>query len=140
MKKSLVAFALVGGVAVPVVFALLGWTLGGRAPADAAALALLHSVQLPLWPMSKLFLDDPSGKHWLYLPLAAVLSNALIYAAVGLLAGWGLVHRAGFVAALVAALVILVAAWQGFGTGGAGFAIAATAALAGLALHRQLAR
>jgi len=139
MKKTLVAFAVVGGVAVPIVFVLLGFALGRRAPGDAT-LALLHGVQLPLWPMSKLILDDPSGKHWLYLPLAAVLSNALIYGAVGLLAGWGQVHRAGFVAAFLAVLAMLVAAWQGFGTSGTGFAIAAAVALGGLILHRLAAR
>jgi hypothetical protein len=139
MTRTLVAFAVVGGIAVPIVFVLLGFALGPRAPGDAT-LALLHGVQLPLWPMSKLILDDPSGKHWLYLPLAAVLSNALIYGAVGLLAGWGRVQRAGFVAALLTVLAMLVAAWQGFGTSGIGFAIAAAVALGGLILHRLAAR
>lgn len=139
MKKTLFAFAAIGGLAVPIVFVLLGWMIGGRTPGDAAGRGLLHGVQLPLWPMSKLFLDDPSGKHWLYLPLAAVLSNALIYGAVGLLAGWGLAHRAGFVAALVAVLAMLVTAWQGFGSSGTGFAIAAAVALTGLILHHRAA-
>jgi hypothetical protein len=138
MTKTLVAFAAVGGIAVPIVFVLLGFAFGPRTPGDAT-LALLHGVQLPLWPMSKLILDDPSGKHWLYLPLAAVLSNALIYGAVGLLAGWGRVQRAGFVAALLTALAMLVAAWQGFGTSDTGFAIAAAVALGGLILHHRAA-
>lgn len=140
MKKTLVAFAVLGGVVVPVAFTVLGWLVRSYAPGDAAALALLHGVQLPLWPMSKLILADPSGKHWLYLPLAAVLSNALIYGAIGLLAGWGIRHRAGFAAAMLATLVLTYAAWQGFGTSGAGFAIAAILACAGLVLHHRASR
>ncbi len=140
MTRTPVVFAAVGGLVVPIVFTLLGWALDGRAPGGAAALALLHGVQLPLWPMSKLILSDPSNKHWLYLPFAAVLSNALIYGVVGLLAGWGRTSRAGLVATVIAASSILVAGWQGFGTSGTGFAIAAAMVLAGLVLHRWLAR
>lgn len=140
MKKALVAFTFVGGIVVPGAFTILGWVLRNQGAGDAAALAQLHAVQLPLWPMSKLILADPSAKHWLYLPLAAVLSNALIYGAIGLLAGWGVRNRAGFAAAMSAALVILYAAWQGFGTSGTGFALAAVLACAGLALHHHVAR
>lgn len=140
MKKTLVAFAVAGGIAVPVVFTVLGWLLRDGAADDSTAKALLYGVQLPLWPMSKLILADPSGKHWLYLPLAAVLSNALVYGAIGLLAGWGIHHRAGLAAAVLATLVLLCAAWQVFGTSGAGFAIAAILACAGLALHHRASR
>lgn len=140
MKKSVVVFAVVGGVVVPAFFLLLGWAARAQGPADAAAMAQVHAVQLPLWPMSKLFVDDPSGRHWLYLPLAAVLSNALIYAAIGLVAAWGRTRRAGFALPAVAAIVLLVAAQQGFGTSGAGLAIATSVALVGLALHHFVRR
>lgn len=140
MKRTLVAFAVVGGIVVPAVFTILGWLLRDRTGGDAAALALLHGAQLPLWPMSKLILADPSAKHWLYLPLAAVLSNALIYGAIGLLAGWGLRRRAGFAAAVLVSLALLYTAWQGFGTSGTGFAIAAVLACVGLAVHHRTAR
>lgn len=140
MTRTFVVFAVVGGLVVPVVFTLLGWLVNGSMPGDAAARTLLHGVQLPLWPMSKLILSDPSSKHWLYLPLAAVLSNALVYGVVGLLAGWGRTSRAGLVATFIAASAILVAGWQGFGTSSTGFTIAATAVLSGLVLHRWLAR
>lgn len=127
---------------VPCAFVLLGWAMRAPASGDASALTLLHAVQLPLWPMSKLFLDDATGgRHWLYLPLAAVLSNALIYVAVGLVAVWGRTRgTAGLAATACAAWAILAAGWQGFGTSGTGFVIAALAALAGIMFHHRIAR
>ena len=136
MKKALVAFAVVGGVAVPIVFVLLGFALGRRAPGDAT-LALLHGVQLPLWPMSKLILDDPSAKHWLYLPLAAVLSNALVYASVGAVSAWGRASRGVFLALLVAVVALLYVAAHGFGSGRTGFVLAAAIGVAGLVMHHR---
>jgi len=82
---------------VPAVFTLAGWGL--RSLSADGALAVLHDVRLLLWPMSRLFDDAGAARHWLYLPLAAVLSNALIYALVGTLAVCGrsiigrLLHR-----------------------------------------------
>jgi hypothetical protein len=140
VKRTLIAFAAVGGVLVPVVFTLLGWALPRLAGASGEASALLHDVQLPLWPMSKLILDAPAGKHWLYLPLAALLSNALVYVAIGALATWGRGNRAAFAAAVLVTLALLAAGWLGFGTSSAGFAIAAALALAGLVAHHRLAR
>lgn len=140
MLRTLIGFAVTGGLVVPVVFTLLG-VLVRRLAADApGAIALLQGAQLPLWPMSKLILDDPAGKHWLYLPLAAVLSNALVFVAIGALAVWGRTSRPAFVAALVVTLALMVLAWRGFGTSGAGFAIALTLALGGLAIHHRLTR
>jgi hypothetical protein len=92
-------------------------------------------VQLPLWPMSKLILDDPAGRHWLYLPLAAVLSNALIYAAVGAVAAWARTRRGVFLILLAAVVAVLLAAAQGFGSGMRGFLPAAAIAVAGLVIH-----
>ena len=140
MLKTLIGFAVTGGLVVPIAFTLLGVAVRRLAADAPGALALLQGVQLPLWPMSKLILDDPAGKHWLYLPLAAVLSNALVFAAIGALAAWGRTSRAGFAAALVVTVALLVLAWRGFGTSGAGFAIALALALAGLVMHHRLAR
>lgn len=138
MKRSILWFAAAGGLVVPIVFTALGAVLRRLAPDNAAALGLLHDVQLPLWPMSRLILDDPSGRHWLYLPLAAILSNALIYAAVGAFAGGRRGASAAF--AMLAAVAILLAGMLGFGTGFAGFAIGATLALGALVLWRHRSR
>jgi hypothetical protein len=140
MNKTLVVFAAAGGLVVPIVLTLLGWVLRRSTPDAATALALLHEVQLSLWPMSKLILDDPAGKHWLYLPLAAVLSNALVYGALGLLAAWGRTRRIGVGIVWSTALLLLVAGWQGFGTSDIAFAIAGAVVFAGLALHHRVAR
>jgi hypothetical protein len=133
MKRTLLAFALVGGVGVPAAFVLLRWLLP-----DAGA--ALNGVQWPLWPMSRMFADDRAGRHWLYLPLAAVLSNALIYAAIGALAAWGRTSVPAFVAALVLAVALPTAAQQAFDTGAAGLAAAIALAVIGLALHRWSGR
>jgi hypothetical protein len=122
---------------VPIAFTLIGWGLRSLAPDAAGALALLHDVRLPLWPMSRLFDDAAAGRHWLYLPLAAILSNALIYAIVGVLAAWGRTAMAAFVAALAVAIAVPLAAQQGFGTSIAGVAIAAAFSVTGLLLHRR---
>ena len=137
MKRALLFFAAVGGLAVPIVFTLLGWALRRSSPGDAGVLALLHDVQLPLWPMSKLILDDPSSKHWLYLPLAALLSNALVYAVVGALSASGRTVRLAYpgVLATVALLLYLVHAL--LGTGATGLAIATALALFGLIVHHR---
>lgn len=137
MKRAVILFALVGGVGVPVVFTLAGWLLRSFAPASPDALALLRDVQLPLWPMSKLLLDDRSGRHWMYLPLATLLSNALLYAAAGAIAAIGR-RRVAVFGALVAAVVgMLCVASRGFGSGPAGLAVAALLAVAGLAMHHR---
>lgn len=133
MKRAVIAFALVGGLAVPLAFTLLRWLMP-----DASA--PLRDVQLPLWPMSRMFADDRAGRHWLYLPLAAVLSNALIYAAIGVLASLGRAFVAAFVAALVAAVALLTVAQQAFGTSAAGLAAAITLTVIGLALHHWAGR
>ena len=135
MKKALLLFGSIGGLVIPIVFTLLGWTLRELVPEDPGALASLHDVQLPLWPMSKLILDDPSGKHWLYLPLAALLSNALLYAAIGALSAWGRAHRVAFVAANAAAMAVIFAAQRGFGTSLTGTLLAMSFAVIGLVLH-----
>jgi hypothetical protein len=134
MTKAILWFAATGGLAVPVAFTALGALVRRLAPDSVAALGLLHEVQLPLWPMSRLILDDPAGRHWLYLPLAAILSNALLYAAVGALAA----GRRSAPAAPALAIGIVVAGILGFGTGVAGSALAAVLALAGVAFgsHR----
>ena len=122
---------------MPTAFTLAGWMLRRFADDAAGALALLHAIQLPLWPMSKLILDDPSGKHWLYLPVAAVLSNALVYAMVGAASAWGRVSRGVFPALLVAVVALLYVAAQGFGSGWTGFLVAAAIGSAGLAMHHR---
>ena len=137
MKAAILLFGAIGGVGVPVVFALAGWALRRFAPDDPLALAFLHGVQLPLWPMSKLMLDDPASRHWLYLPLAALLSNALIYAAVGAVAAWGRSRRGVFPALLVAVVAMLLVAAHGFGSGLPGFVLAAAIAVVGLVIHHQ---
>ncbi len=136
MKRAILLFGAIGGLGVPVTFTLAGWMLRRFAP---DALAFLHGVQLPLWPMSKLILDDPAGKHWLYLPLAALLSNALIYAAVGAVAAWGRTRRAVFVILLAAVVAMLFVAAQGFGTGIPGFLAAAAISVLGLVMHHRRA-
>lgn len=133
MKRTVIAFALVGGLAVPLAFTLLRWL----APEAGTP---LRDVQLPLWPMSRMFADDRAGRHWLYLPLAALLSNALIYAAIGVLASWGRAFPAAFVAALAAAVALPTVAQQAFGTSAAGLAVAIALAVIGLALHRWAGR
>lgn len=132
MKRALIVFALVGGIGVPLAFLLLRWLL----PAAGAA---LNDVQWPLWPMSRMFADDRAARHWLYLPLAAVLSNALIYAAIGALAAWGRTFVPAFVAALALAVALPTVVQQAFGTGAVGLAAAVALALIGLALDRWLA-
>ena len=121
---------------MPIAFTLANWSLRSLSPEGAGALALLHDIRLPLWPMSRLFDEVAAARHWLYLPLAAILSNALLYAAVGALAAWGRTAFAAFVAAVAAPL----AAQQGFGTSVAGFAIAAAIAVTALLLHRRARR
>ena len=135
MKRAILLFGLVGGLGVPFAFTALGRAVRRLAPDDAAALARLHDVQLPLWPMSKLIIDDPSGKHWLYLPLAAILSNALIYALAGAASAWGRANARAFVVVAAFVVATLFVARLGFGTSLAGFAAAAAAAIVGLALH-----
>ena len=132
MKAAILLFGAIGGLGVPVAFTLAGWMLRSFAP---DALAFLHRVQLPLWPMSKLILDDPTGRHWLYLPLAALLSNALIYAAVGAVAAWGRTRRGAFLVLLGAVVAMLFVAARGFGSGMPGFLAAAAIAVAGLVIH-----
>ncbi len=137
MKRALLLFAAVGGLVVPIVFTLLGWALRRSAPGDAGALALLHDVQLPLWPMSKLILDDPSSKHWLYLPLAALLSNALVYAAVGALSASGRTVRLAYPGVLATVALLLYLVYALLGTGATGLAIATGLSLAGLIAHHR---
>jgi hypothetical protein len=139
LKRAIRLFGAIGGLGVPVVFTLAGWMLRSFAPDAAGALALLHGMQLPLWPMSKLIQDDPSGKHWLYLPLAAVLSNALLYAIVGVASVWGRKNRGVFLALPVAVVGLLFVAAHGFGSGPAGFLLAAAVAVAGLVVHHRCA-
>lgn len=140
MKRAILLFGAIGGLGVPAVFTLLGWALSKLAPGSSDAFALLYDIQLPLWPMSKLFLAEGSGKHWLYLPLAAILSNALIYVAVGLLSAWGRTNRWAFIAAMGVAAGALFVAQRGFGTGAAGAAIATLFAFVGLAIHHRQPR
>jgi len=137
MKRAILLFGAIGGLGVPALFTLAGWLLRRSAPDAAGALPLLHGIQLPLWPMSKLILDDPSGKHWLYLPLAAVLSNALLYAIAGAASAWGRANRATFLALLIAVVGLLFVAARGFGSGVAGFILAAAVSVAGLAIHHH---
>lgn len=137
MKRAIFVFGAIGGLGVPLIFALLGWGLRTFAP---EAHPSLRDVELPLWPMSTMFADDPSGRHWLYLPLAAILSNALIYAAIGAMSAWGRSNIAAFGAALLAAIAILVAVQQAFGTGPAGLVIAAALAVTGLWIHHRIGR
>lgn len=137
MKRALILFAAVGGLAVPIGFTLLGWALLRAAPGDAGALALLHDVQLPLWPMSKLILDDPSSRHWLYLPLAALLSNALIYAAVGALSASGRTVRFAYPAVLATVALLLYLVHALLDTGAMGLAIAMALAFGGLIAHHR---
>ena len=139
MKRAILLFGAIGGLGVPVVFMLAGRMLRRFAPDDAGALALLHGVQLPLWPMSKLILDDPSGKHWLYLPLAAVLSNAMLYAIVGVASAWGRANRGVFLALTVAVVGLQSVAARGFGSDATGFLLAAAFSVAGLVLHHRSA-
>lgn len=139
MKTALLLFGAVGGLGVPAAFTLAGWMLRRFAPDDPGALTLLHGVQLPLWPMSKLILADPSGKHWLYLPLAAVLSNALIYAAAGAVSAWGRTNRRVFAALAFAVLGALFVARQAFGSSFPGVGIAAAFAVLGLSIHHRRA-
>jgi len=137
MKGAILLFGAIGGFGVPAAFTLGGWMLRRFAPDPSGALELLHGIQLPLWPMSKVLLDDPSGKHWLYLPLAAVLSNALLYASVGAASAWGRTNRAAFLALPVAVVGLLYVATQGFGSGLIGFLLAAAVAVAGLVVHHR---
>lgn len=137
MKRALLLFAAAGGLVVPLAFTLLAWALRRLAPGDVGVLALLHDVQLPLWPMSKLILDDPSARHWLYLPLAALLSNALVYAAVGALAALGRSVRLAYPAALATVALLLYLVHTLMGTGATGFAIALAVALVGLIVHHR---
>lgn len=138
MKRALPLFAVVGGLVVPIAFTLLGWAVHRYAPGDAGALALLHDVQLPLWPMSMLILDDWSGRHWLYLPLAAMLSNALVYAAVGALAAAGRTVRLAYPAVLATVALLLYLFHALLGTGALGLAIAIALAFAALIVHHRV--
>ena len=135
MKRAILLFGAIGGLGVPALFTLAGWMLRRFASDAGGALALLQGIELPLWPMSKLILDDPSGKHWLYLPLAAVLSNALLYAIVGLASAWGRTNRGVFLALPVAVVLLLFVAMRGFGSGLTGFVVAAAIAVGGLVIH-----
>jgi hypothetical protein len=137
VKTSLLLFGTVGGLGVPAAFTLAGWMLRRFAPGDPGALALLRDIQLPLWPMSKLILADPSSKHWLYLPLAAVLSNALIYAMVGAVSAWGRTNRRVFAALAVAVVGALFVGRQAFGSSFPGVMIAAAFAVLGLSIHHR---
>ncbi len=137
MKRAILVFGAIGGLGMPLLFALLGWGVRTFAP---EAQPSLRDVELPLWPMSRMFADDPSGRHWLYLPLAAILSNALIYAAIGAMSAWGRSNVVAFGAALLAAVGIPVAAQQAFGTGPAGLAVAAALAVTGLWIHHRIGR
>jgi len=137
MKAAILLFGAIGGVGVPVAFTLAGWLLRRFAPGDAGALTLLHDIQLPLWPMSKLILADPTAKHWLYLPLAALLSNAMIYALVGAASAWGRSHRGLFPVLLLAVVAMLFVAKHGFGSGLTGLLVAAAVCVAGLVIHHR---
>ena len=137
MKRAALLFGAIGGLGVPAAFTLAGWMLGRFAPDASGAVALLHGIQLPLWPMSKLMQDDPAGKHWLYLPLAAMLSNALIYAAVGAASAWGWTSRGVFVTVLVMVVGLQFGAMQGFGSDSTGFVLAAAFSAVGLVLHHR---
>jgi hypothetical protein len=137
MKAAILLFGAIGGIGVPIAFTLAGWMLRRAAPGDASALAMLRDIQLPLWPMSKLILDDPAGKHWLYLPLAALLSNALIYAMVGAASVWVRTRRGLFPVLPVAVVAILLVAQRGFGSGLLGLLVAAAISLAGLVVHHR---
>ncbi len=136
MRRAILVFGAIGGLGVPLFFVLLGWVFQMFAP-DARV--ELRDVEWPLWPMARMFADDPAGRHWLYLPLAAILSNALIYSAIGALSAWGRHSVPAFAAALVAAIAILVVVQQGFGTSAAGLAIAVAFAITELLLHPRSA-
>lgn len=139
-SRTIAAFAAVGGIAVPLGATLAGWALRSLAPEAGSALALLHDVRLSLWPMSRLFDAAEASRHWLYLPLATVLSNALIYAAIGALAAWGRIVPAAFVAALAAAVAGIAAAHLAFDTGIAACAVAVALAVIALVAHRWVQR
>ena len=134
MRRATLVFGAIGGLGVPLAFVLLGWIFQMVAPDARAG---LRDVEWPLWPMARMFADDPAGRHWLYLPLAAILSNALIYAAIGALSAWGRRFVPAFGAALVAAIAILVAVQRGFGASATGLAIAVAFAVTGLLLHHR---
>jgi hypothetical protein len=136
VKRTVLLFAAVGGLVVPCAFVLAEWALRGSAP---EAVAFLRDVRLPLWPMSKLFDGAGAGRHWLYLPLATVLSNALLYAAVGALAAWGRARVAAYAAALALAVAIPLGAQQLLGSGANGLAVAVALAVGGLIVHRRAA-
>ncbi len=139
-SRTIAVFAAVGGIAVPLGATLAAWALRSLAPEAVGALALLHDVRLSLWPMSRLFDAAEASRHWLYLPLATVLSNALIYAAVGALAAWGRVVPAASVAALAVAVAAIAGAHLAFDTGAAGAAVAVALAVIALVAHRLALR
>ena len=134
-SRPIAVFAAVGGIAVPLVAALAGWALRSLAPEAGSALALLHDVRLSLWPTSRLLDAAEASRHWLYLPLATVLSNALIYAAIGALAAWGRTVPAAFVAAIAATVAAIAAAHLALDTGITGCVVAVALAVAALGAH-----
>jgi hypothetical protein len=134
--RTLAGFAAAGGIVVPLLLTLARAALRALGAEADGALAILADVRLSLWPMSRLFDAADAGRHWLYLPLAAVLSNALIYAAVGSLAAWGRTSIPAFAAAVALAAALPLAAHLAFGTGVAGAAVAIAIAVTALLAHR----
>jgi hypothetical protein len=139
--RTILVFAAVGGVIVPMAATLAGLGLRSLAPeSSAGALALLSDVRLSLWPMSRLFDAPEASRHWLYLPLATLLSNALIYAAIGALAAWGRMSSAAFVAAVAAAIAAAVSAHLAFDTSVVSAVVAAVLAVTALVAHHYARR
>ena len=139
-SRTIAVFAAVGAIVVPLVATLAGSALRSLAPEAGGALALLHDVRLLLWPMSRLFDAAEASRHWLYLPLATVLSNALIYGAIGALAAWGRAVPAAFFAAVAVAIAAIAGAHFAFDTGIGAAAIAAAVAVTALIAHRVATR
>lgn len=138
--RTIAVFAAIGAIVVPLVATLAGSVLRSLAPEAGGALALLHDVRLLLWPMSRLFDAAEASRHWLYLPLATVLSNALIYGAIGALAAWGRAVPAAFVAAVAVAVAAIAGAHLAFDTGIVAPAIAVAVAVTALIAHRLATR
>ncbi len=138
--RTIALFAVAGAIVVPLLTGLARWALVTLLPDVGIALGLLHGVRLSLWPMSRLFDAAEASRHWLYLPLATILANALLYAAIGALAAWGRTVPAAFVAAVATAVAAVVAAHFAFDTDVAGAVVAAALAVTALVLHRLATR
>jgi hypothetical protein len=139
-SRTIAVFAAVGAIVVPLVATLAGSALRSLAPEAGGALAVLHDVRLLLWPMSRLYDAAEASRHWLYLPLATVLSNALIYGAIGAVVAWGRAVPAAFVAAVAVAVAAIAGAHLAFDTGTGAVTVAVAVAVTALIAHRLATR